>query len=1058
MLSAPLVVGASFAYLLLLFAVASFGDRRARQGRSVIGNAWVYALSLAVYCTAWTYFGSVGRAASAGVWFLPIYLGPMLAMVLAWVVVRKMIRIAKAYRITSIADFIASRYGKSPLLAGLVTLITVVGIVPYIALQLKAISSGFAVLTTPLGQAAAPVGAWWSDSTLYFALALAGFTMVFGARHLDSTERHEGMVAAIAFESVVKLLAFLAVGFFVTWGLFDGLGDLFERARAVPALRELLTLGQGHAFAYEQWFALTLLAMLSVVFLPRQFQVMVVENVDERHLKRAVWVFPLYLLAINLFVLPIALGGLLHFGPGKMDPEGFVLSLPLSHGQPALALLAFIGGLSAATGMVIVETIAVSTMVCNDLVMPLLLRLRRFGTHTGGNLSGVLLAIRRGAIVLVLLLGYVYFHVAGEAYALVSIGLISFAAVAQFAPSMLGGMYWRGGTRSGALAGLLAGFALWVYTLMLPSIAKSGWLDPGFLKHGPWGIELLRPEQLLGLRGLDGLTHSLFWSLLANVAAYVIVSLRRAPSAAETSQALLFVDVFERTHARAGESGKGAGPVFWQGRARVADLLPLVGRFLGTARATRLFEDYAHRSGVASVGQIEPDARLVQFAETQLAGAIGSASARVMVASVVEEEPLALDDVMRILDETSQLRAYSQALEDKSRSLERATAELRAANEQLKGLDRLKDDFMSSVTHELRTPLTSIRALAELMVDDADMPAGQRQQFLSIITTETERLSRLVNQVLDMAKIESGHGEWLHADVDLRELLSRAAQTTAEMFRERGAALALDLPPPGTHVRSLKADPDRLMQVVMNLLSNAAKFVPSDGGQVRLGLTVDDRGATVTVQDNGPGVLAAQQAVIFEKFRQGGDEAHRPQGTGLGLPISRRIVEHFGGRMWIESEPGAARRLPSTCPGTQRRARRLMPETHHDAQDPDCRRRAQHRDLARVPDEARGLRGGRRARRSGGDRRDPARAPPARAAGRDDAEEDRLRGVPGGARPRRREGHADPDAHRQGPRDRRGQGPGRGRHGLHDQAVLHQGHRAEGARVAGARCVTGRSR
>ena len=902
MLSAPLVVGASFAYLLLLFAVASFGDRRARQGRSVIGNAWVYTLSLAVYCTAWTYFGSVGRAATSGVWFLPIYLGPMLAMVLAWMVVRKMIRIAKAYRITSIADFIASRYGKSPLLAGLVTLITVVGIVPYIALQLKAISSGYALLTTPLGQAHGAGAAWWRDSTLYFALALAGFTMVFGARHLDSAERHEGMVAAIAFESVVKLLAFLAVGVFVSYGLFDGLGDLFARAQAVPELSRLLTLGQGKAFAYEQWFSLTLLAMLSVIFLPRQFQVMVVENVAEQHLKRAVWAFPLYLLLINLFVLPIALGGLLSFAPGTMNAEGFVLSLPLAHGQPTLALLAFIGGLSAATGMVIVETIAVSTMVCNDLVMPVLLRWRRFSTRTGGDLSGLLLGIRRAAIVVVLLLGYVYFHVAGEAYALVSIGLISFAAVAQFAPAMLGGMYWRGGTRSGALAGLLAGFALWVYTLMLPSIAKSGWLATDFLQHGPWGITLLKPEQLLGLGGLDSLTHSLFWSLLANVAMYVGVSLRRAPSAAETSQALLFVGVFERAPAAAGHGAQAIhGPVFWQGRARVADLLPLVGRLLGTARATQLFEDYARRAGAAGIAQIAPDAQLVQFVETQLAGAIGSASARVMVASVVEEEPLALDDVMRILDEASQLRSHAVELEDKSRSLERATTELRAANEQLKSLDRLKDDFMSSVTHELRTPLTSIRALAELMLDDAGMPTEQRQRFLAIITAETERLSRLVNQVLDMAKIESGHGEWLHTDVDLRALLAQAAQTTAEMFRERGAVLELQLPP---QLRCLQADPDRLMQVLMNLLSNAAKFVPADGGRVRLTLTADDAGVTVAVHDNGPGVPVAQQALIFERFRQGGDESNRPQGTGLGLPISRRIVEHFGGRMWVDSTPG----------------------------------------------------------------------------------------------------------------------------------------------------------
>ena len=880
MMSAPFVVGVSFAYLLLLFAVAAWGDARARRGLSVIGNAWVYALSMAVYCTAWTYFGSVGRAASAGVWFLPIYLGPTLAMVLAWSVLRKMIRIARAYRITSIADFIASRYGKSPLLAGAVTLITVVGIVPYIALQLKAVASGYALLTTPLGTPVAAPLAWWRDSTFYFALVLAGFTMVFGARHLSSTEKHEGMVAAIAFESLVKLLAFLAVGAFVTWGLFDGPGDLFARAAAVPELHKLLNLTQapGQKFAYEQWFALTLLSMLSVIFLPRQFQMMVVENVAEAHLKRAAWVFPLYLLLINLFVLPIAFGGLLYFGAGTKDADSFVLSLPLALGQHGLALLVFIGGLSAATGMVIVEAIAVSTMVCNDLVMPLLLRTRRFGARAGGDLSRLLLAIRRAAIVVILLLGYAYFAIAGEAYALVSIGLISFAAVAQFAPAMLAGLYWKGGTRNGALAGLLLGFALWAYTLMLPSVAKSGWLPPGFLHDGPWGIALLKPEQLLGLAGLDNLTHALFWSLLANAGAFVALSLWRPPSARETSQALLFVDVFRATPADATTSA--AGPVFWRGRAQVRELLPLASRFLGPAHAAQLFGDYARARGVAMVEQIPPDAQLVQFVETQLTGAIGSASARVVVAAVVEEETLGLDDVMRILDEASQLRAV---------------------NEQLKSLDRLKDDFMSSVTHELRTPLTSIRALSEMMADDPDMPAPQRAQFLHIINAETERLSRLVNQVLDMAKIESGHAQWHVTEVDLRALLTQAVQTTAEMFRERGAVLRLELP---ESVPTLRLDADRLTQVLLNLLSNAAKFLPAEGGRVGVRLRAIETGLRVEIEDNGSGVAPDQQALIFEKFRQGGDAAHRPQGTGLGLPISRQIVEHFGGTLGLSPTPG----------------------------------------------------------------------------------------------------------------------------------------------------------
>jgi signal transduction histidine kinase len=890
MISPALVLGTSFGYLLLLFTVAAYGDRRARQGRSVIDNATIYALSWGVFCTAWTYFGSVGRAASSGVWFLPIYLGPTLAMLLAWIVLRKIVRVARTYRITSIADFIASRYGKSPLLAALVTLITVVGIVPYIALQLKAVSAGYQVLTGE--SASAPVITWWTDGTLYVALALAAFAIVFGTRHLDLAERHEGMVAAIAFESAVKLVAFLAVGGFVTWGLFDGMADIWARAQAVPDLQALLRLNQSGAdFDYAQWFALTILSALAVLLLPRQFQVMVVECVDERHIRRAAWLFPAYLLLINVFVLPIAIGGLLLFGQGQADPETFVLSLPLGQGALALALFAYIGGLSALTGMLIVETVAVSTMVCNDLVMPTLLRLGGFGARAGGDLTRFLLNIRRAAIVAVLMLGYLYFRVAGEAYALVSIGLISFAAVAQFAPALLGGIYWRGGTGAGALGGLVGGFAIWAYTLMLPSVAKSGWIATDFLEHGPLGIALLAPERLFGLVGLDNLTHSLFWSLSINLALYVGLSLGRGPSAREASQALLFVDVFRRG---------GAEPVFWRGRARLDDLRTLAGRFLGPARASALFDEHAREIGVP-VPDLVADARLVDRVERQVAGAVGTASARVMVESVAQEEPLSVDDVLEILDEASQLRGYARALEEKSRSLEQATGELRAANEQLQSLDHLKDDFMSSVTHELRTPLTSIRALSELMLDNPDMEPEQRAEFLGIVVSESERLSRLVSQVLDLAKIEAGAAEWHSTDVDLRALVQDAVRTSSELFRERGAAVTLDLP---DAVPPLRADPDRLTQVMLNLLSNAAKFVPRDDGRVEVALRRDGDDLVVSVRDNGPGVPAAERATVFEKFRQGGDALTRPPGTGLGLPISRQIVDHLGGTMWLESEPG----------------------------------------------------------------------------------------------------------------------------------------------------------
>ena len=865
-LAPAVVLGASLAYLLALFAVAWWADRRAAAGRSVIGNAWVYALSLGVYCTAWTYFGSVGRAAAWGIGFLPIYLGPTLAMVLAWLVLRKMVRIARRDRITSIADFIASRYGKSRALAALVTLLALVGVVPYVALQLKAVASGYLVLTGHVG----------SDQgtpaiALIVALVLAGFTIAFGTRHLDNTERHEGLVAAIAAESVVKLLAFLAVGVFVTWGLFGGPGDLFQRALAQPEIARLLHADPARPFAFDQWLALLLLAGLSVLLLPRQFQVMVVENVDERHIRRAAWAFPAYLLLINLFVLPIALGGLMFFGPGRADAELFVLTLPLAQGLGWLALLAFVGGLSAATGMVIVEAIAVSTMVCNDLVLPILLRSRTFAQR---DLGGTLLAIRRAVIVGLMLLGWVYYRVAGEAYALVSIGLISFAAVAQFAPALLGGMFWKGGTRNGALAGLAAGAALWVWTLMLPSIAKSGWIDDGFLRHGPFGIGLLRPEALLGLTGLDNLSHALFWTLLANTGLYVGVSLARPPRAAEASQALRFVDAFAHD---------AQDRVFWRGRARVADLIALLARFIGPEKAALQ---------LAARGT-EADPRLVQRAETLLAGAIGSASARVMVASVVQEEALELADVLQIVEEASALRHR---------------------NEELQSLDRLKDDFMSSVTHELRTPLTSIRALTELMRDEPDMDSAQRQQFLGLVVAESERLSRLVNQVLDMAKIESGHAEWTSAEVDLGALLRQAVLSTAELFRERGAGVQLQLPP--GPVPPLRADADRLLQVLLNLLGNAAKFVPREGGHVDLRLIAGEATLTVEVQDNGPGVPPEQQALVFEKFRQGGDGRSRPQGTGLGLPISRRIVEHFGGTLWLRQVKGQGACFGFTLPIT----------------------------------------------------------------------------------------------------------------------------------------------
>ena len=895
MLQTTVVVLASFAYLGLLFAIAFYADKRAERGRSIIANPYIYSLSLAVYCTTWTYYGSVGRAASTGIGFLPIYLGPTLMVALWWFVMRKIIRISKVNRITSIADFIASRYGKSHLLGGLVTVIAVIGVVPYIALQLKAVSSSFTLLVHYPNVVADTANTLpvLGDTTLVIAMVMAAFTIFFGARQLDVTERHEGMVAAIAFESLVKLLAFLAVGVFVTYGLYDGFSDLFDRARQSPALASLITLGG--SMSYGSWTSLTFLSMLSIMLLPRQFQIAVVENVNEAHLRKATWLFPLYLLAINIFVLPIAVAGMIQFPGGNVDADSFVLTMPMAHQQQALALFAFIGGLSAATGMVIVETIALSTMACNDLVMPLLLRIKRLRLAERSDLSFWILSIRRAAIIFVMLLGYAYFRLAGEAYALVSIGLISFAAVAQFAPVLLGGIFWKEGTRVGAITGLSAGFAIWVYTLLLPSFAKSGWLAIGFLDNGLWDIALLKPQELFGLRGLDEISHCMFWSMLFNIGLYIGISLAGRQSAAEQRQAALFVDVFKT-------AVDTPGSRFWRGSASLPELFALAQRFLGPLRAERAFAAYAGKRGLKSHAELKADAALVGHVEILLAGAIGAASARVVVSSVVKEEPLVLQEVMSIVEESSQAIAYGRKLEQKSHELETATANLTAANARLTELDRLKDDFISTVTHELRTPLTSIRAFSEILRDNPALDVAERTRFLRIVVKESERLTRLINQVLDAAKIESGNAGWKSMQVDLVELIEEAISATAQVFRERNVQVTTELP---TTAPAVTADRDRLMQVMLNLLSNAGKFCAPDGGAVKVFVNVEPGRICVGVRDNGIGISAADQKVIFEKFRQAGDTlTEKPQGTGLGLSICRQIIGHFNGELWVESTLG----------------------------------------------------------------------------------------------------------------------------------------------------------
>jgi len=619
------VAAISVIYIVLIFLIAWYAHHRKETGRSIISNPIIYSLSLGVYCTSWTYFGSVGKAATTGIDFLLIYLGPSLTAFSWLFLLRRIVKISKEHNITSIADFLSQRYGKSPWLGALVTVIAFLGIMPYIALQLKAVSTSFFLLS---GVPKDPI-ALGSTTTipiaLLLALILALFSIIFGARRLVSSERHEGLIAAVAFESIVKLVALLVVGLFVTYGLFDGFTDIFDRFMATnpEKFSQLFTFNTSKSDPnYISTFTLLFLSMGAIMLLPRQFHVMVIENSDERHISTAMWLFPAYLFLINLFVMPIAIGGILTTGSSS-GADYFVLSLPQLAGYRSIALLAFLGGFSAAAGMVMVESIAISTMLLNHIFMPIIVRCKPRAWF-----PILLINLKRFGIVLVVMLGYFYYQIIGDSYTLVNMGLISFSAAAQFMPAMLGGLYWKRGNKAGAISGILLGFMIWLYTLLLPSFSKSGWVPETLLSNGPFGITLFKPTELFGLTGMDLWSHSLFWSMLFNICSYIICSILLNQNEQERDQVHKFIGVFGSDESqRRTERKRLSKPVTTE------QFVILMSKFIGETEARQSLALYSRDreiSGDGSVSEFElPD--LKRFTEKTLAGSVGGAAARAIV-------------------------------------------------------------------------------------------------------------------------------------------------------------------------------------------------------------------------------------------------------------------------------------------------------------------------------------------------------------------------------------------------------------------------------------------
>jgi Na+/proline symporter/nitrogen-specific signal transduction histidine kinase len=873
------------AYVIFLFAVAFLVERQARVGRLPwLRSPVVYTLSLSIYCTAWTFYGAVGYAARSGLEFLTIYLGPTLVFVGWWWVLRKLVRIGRQHRVTSIADLISSRFGKSNTLGVIVTVMAVVAATPYIALQLQSVVQSFGAFAVTTPHDFVSPGA--EQTAIWVAAGLALFTILFGTRNLDAQEQHHGIVTAIAVEAVVKLVALVAVGAFVVWGMAGGVGGIMARIDA----SELA----GWTMQPGRWTGLLFLAGAAVICLPRMFHVMVVENSDDGQLARASWAFPAYMMLMSLFIVPIAVMGLERL-PAGANPDMFVLTLPLAEGQGGLAMLAFLGGFSSATSMVIVEAIALATMVSNHIVTPLWLRLRPAG-GISEDLRALVLNARRFSIGVVLAMGYGYYRLSGGSTALAQIGLIAFAGVAQFLPAMLGGIFWRGATRVGAATGLVTGFAIWAYALFLPSFGPDAVLSSQLLAEGPGGMSWLRPQALFGTEGMDPLIHAVFWSLLLNASAFFILSVLTFPGPVERLQGAAFVNVFDGP----------VGPQRWaSGAAEPEALLIMAQRILGDEAAQALFEEAAHRQGKQGTILPDPTPAFLAALEERLTGSVGAATAHAMISKLVGRETVTVEDLMTVARESAQIMEYSSQLEDQREELARTATALREANDKLTQLSVQKDAFLSQISHELRTPMTSIRAFSEILAED-DPPPGIVARSGRIIQDEAKRLTRLLDDLLDLSVLESGQVQLSLGLANLREMVDRAILASEQVKPEKTFTFHRDLAAENIFIRT---DADRLTQVFINLISNARKYCEATGPEIRITVRTRSGRVRIDIADNGNGIPKEAQGLIFEKFARLPGEM-RAKGAGLGLAICREIVTNLGGSIaYLPGQGGAAFRI-----------------------------------------------------------------------------------------------------------------------------------------------------
>ncbi|KAA0126974.1 GHKL domain-containing protein [Chryseobacterium sp. SN22] len=862
-------------YLALLFLVAYLAERK--KSKLWINNPYIYALSLAVYCTAWTYYGSIGVAATSGLNYLPIYVGPIM-IIPAWIYINtRIVRISRVNKISSLADFISLRYGNSRSLSAIITIVCLLAIVPYIGLQIKAISETFHLVTeTEISKNIL------TDSATFVVLLIALFASYYGTRYVDASEKRLGIISAIAFESFLKLFFIIVLGVFVIYFVFDGFSDIYEKANRFADFKQKNTFN-GIEGAMN-WMVLCMISGTAICILPRQFHTAIIENRQEKHIKTAIWFFPIYLLIFTVFIFPIAWAGRLIFDGQNVNPEFYSILIPQHFNNTWITVCVFLGGLSSSISMIIISAITLSIMLSNNLIIPYGL-LGKFKSENEIKNTRIITNIRKFSIFALIIMAFAFYKYFILKTSLDSVGLISFVIIAQLAPAFFGAIFWRRGSYKGAVAGLLAGLVICYFGLIIPQYYFSFNQElKGALR------DLYEAFNFFTIPFLGRIPEIFFWSLLVNSGLFSIISVSKKGDYRERNFAELYVDIdkYIQNHENA---------FIWRGTAYVSDIKNILERFLGKKKTEQALRIFNLKYNIDSQAETA-DSRFIKFSENLLAGRIGTASAKILIEGVTKEDKISLKEVLNILEESKETIILNKKLTEQSEELKKLSDDLRNANENLIIKDQQKDDFLDSVAHELRTPITAIRSAGEILADDDDIPPDIKQEFLNNIITESDRLSEIINDILYLDKLE--HGEIvLHIkEHNILETYKKALNPLLHLIQQKNIHIS--------EVNLLNRvlfeyDEARMIQLFQNILGNALKFT-DEQRTIQTKFAEKENRFVITLFNTGKHIPEEDLEMIFDKFYQSKSQnILKPAGSGLGLAICKKIVQAQGGIIKAEN-------------------------------------------------------------------------------------------------------------------------------------------------------------